>query len=301
MNFTPLYAHENAQAVATPPYEVFDLQVEDNANFFVHVGGQEAVGGEYALVHNCLLKPLEQPPKSTIWILSSMEPEKFATTQGGRALANRCLRFNLEKPAPEDLRKQGIRIIKGEGLSFMTKETLTELVDNCDQEMRTLANLLQHAALYHGGLDDPPAKLSLEDMTTVLASSTAHDDVVAVRFLTALAAKKLTAALREVPNVSDIYQFLMRCTYFTRTVLLDLALSGKRHPKVWTNQHTRALTANLTQVTGDDRASMMRALAEIQNAMFETREQMQLVVDYELLISLAYRVAGTKPASRKAA
>ena len=49
---------------------VYDFQVKDNENFYI--GGNTSE--EYFLVHNCLLKPLEESSKDTLWILCSMDP-----------------------------------------------------------------------------------------------------------------------------------------------------------------------------------------------------------------------------------
>lgn len=238
-----------------------------------------------------LLKPIEQPPKSTLWILSSMEPEKFSTTSGGRALANRCLQFSLEKPSAEELRKQAIRIIKGEGLSFIGKEALSKLVESCNQEMRTLANLIQQATLYYEGLEEQPKKLSEEDVDSVLASSQLADEVGVVRFLTALYAGNLSSALKIIPDVADVFQFINRCIYFNKIVLLDLALKGTRHPKIWMNKHTHALKSNLGKI---DVKRPAQTLARVQAELFQTKAQMMTAVDLELLITLAYRVTAVK-------
>lgn len=279
--------HDEIVMTPTPTVgEVFDLQVEGNSNFFI-----ETEPGTFLLTHNTLLKPLEQPPKSTIWILSSMEPDKFATTAGGRAVANRCLQLSLEKPSEESLRKFAIRIIKGEKLSFIGKEALAKLIESCNQEMRTLANLVQQAALYHEGLDDPPDRLNAEDVDQVLASNQLQDEVAVVRFLTALYNKKLVAALKEVPNVSDVFQFINRCIYFNKTILLDMVLKGARHPKVWMNKHTYALRNNVNETMRDAPLNdVLKTLAEVQNELLVVKSQMMMVVDTELLVALAYRL-----------
>lgn len=279
--------HDEIVMTPTPTVgEVFDLQVEGNSNFFI-----ETEPGTFLLTHNTLLKPVENPPKTTMWIFSSMEPDKFSTTAGGRALANRCIQFNLEKPSLEELRKQAIRIIKGEKLSFMTKEAVSRLVESCNQEMRTLANLIQQASLYYSGLEDPPEKLSTDDIGSVLATTQVQDEVVVVRFLTALYSGKIVAALKEIPNIADVFQFVNRCVSFNKTVLLDYVLKGSRHPKVWNNKHTYALRKNINEVlTGKSDGEILALLASVQDELLVVKQQMAMVVDFELLIALAYRV-----------
>lgn len=52
-----------------------------------------------------LLKPLEEPIKSTTWLLATMEPEKFMSSTVGRAIASRCVKIKLEAPTEDELVK----------------------------------------------------------------------------------------------------------------------------------------------------------------------------------------------------
>ena len=73
--------------------DVYDFQVETNENFFVQTAHDSAL-----LVHNCLLKPLEEAGSTdTVWILCSMDPSKFSSTTNGKAIAKRCTQFVLTK------------------------------------------------------------------------------------------------------------------------------------------------------------------------------------------------------------
>lgn len=240
---------------------------------------------------SALLKPLEQPPKSTLWILSSMEADKFASTQGGRALANRCVQFNLDYPTEEALRKQAIRIIKGEELTFISKEVLAEVVQNCNREMRTLANILEKLSMYYAGLDKKPKRLSVDDVEGVIESASSNDDKVAVRFLLALYSRKLIPALKEVAQITDVFRFINTCVQFNKNVLIDYVLKGGRHPKVWFNQHSRALKDQVQELRKDRKdGDLLGVIAAVQDELLVVKQQTLTVVDLELLIALAHRV-----------
>lgn len=114
---------------------VYDFQVKDNENFYI--GGNTSE--EYFLVHNCLLKPLEESSKDTLWILCSMDPSKF-NTGNGRAIKNRCVQFVLEPHTNKDLFKQAMRIIRGEKMNYLLtedKSLIKTLIKNANFEMRT--------------------------------------------------------------------------------------------------------------------------------------------------------------------
>ncbi len=100
-----------------------------------------------------LLKPVEEPSPHTVWIFCSMDPAKFQSGTG-RALANRCVQFSLEPHSEADLMKQAQRIVKGEEMKYMLAKSedkkekyalLQTVVENCNGEMRTLANIMQAA------------------------------------------------------------------------------------------------------------------------------------------------------------
>lgn len=238
-----------------------------------------------------LLKPLEQPAKSTVWILSSMEPDKFASTQGGRALANRCVQFNLDYPTDQDLRKQAVRIIKGEKMSFMTKELMSLVVQNCNREMRTLANILEKLNMYYSGLDEKPETLKPKDIESVITNASSNDDKTAVRFLLSLYNKKLIPALKEVAHVTDVFRFINTCIIFNKNVLIDYVLKGDRHPKVWFNQHSRVLKEQVQSLKENKKdGEILGVMSQVQNELLTVKQQTTTVVDLELLISLAHRV-----------
>ncbi len=204
---------------------------------------------------NALLKPLEEPARSTIWILSSMEPEKFRSSTHGQALMKRCTHIQLKKHTAEDLYAQSVRIIKGEGSKIFNKESVQEVIKHCDSEMRTLANLLQ---LIIGTAPDDE-KLTPEIVQNLVAKNfTSVDDVevVAVRFLLAAYAGNHSSMLKEVLNASeDIFSFFMKAQSLLRTAMLMVPLNGgqDRHPKVWPNESVRHLYKHLLRMSKENK------------------------------------------------
>jgi DNA polymerase III delta prime subunit len=219
---------------------VYDFQVEDNENFFVGIDN-----GNSLLVHNCLLMPLEAPHPRMTWILSSMSPEKFNSTQNGKAILSRSAQFHLQGYSDAELSKQAMRIIKGEEMSFMSRELRDLVVAECNGEMRTLANLLEGLASYHSGMQEPPSKLPLEAAQEVLRVSVGDDDKVAVRLLTSIYAGKMKNVLLELLNITDAFSVISKMIYANSAVLNDLALNGQRHQKVWMTVAAKALKDNL--------------------------------------------------------
>jgi DNA polymerase-3 subunit gamma/tau len=132
-----------------------------------------------------LLKPLEEPSKNTIWILCSMDADKFRNGNG-KAIANRCTQFILEPHTEADLLKQALRIAKAEKMTYVMDEERTILkaiVANSNGEMRTLANQMEAAQQYYEGLSDRPKRLTVDMINNVLAAGSTEDEQTAGEIL----------------------------------------------------------------------------------------------------------------------
>lgn len=211
---------------------------------FIHLDEVQAILSNPAAAA-CLLMPLENPHPRMTWILSSMSPEKFNSTQNGKAILSRSAQFHLQGYTDAELAKQANRIIKGEQMGFMTKELRDLVVAECNGEMRTLANLLEGLASYYAGLDDQPDKLPIDAANEVLRVSVGDDDKVAVRLLTSIYAGKMKNVLLELLNITDAFSVISKMIYTNSVVLNDLALGGQRHQKVWMTVAAKALKDNL--------------------------------------------------------
>lgn len=247
---------------------VYDFQVASNQNMFVGTSDTEAL-----LIHNCLLTPLEQPHPRMTWILSSMSPEKFQGTTNGKALLSRCTQFHLRDFTVEELTKQATRIIRGEEMTYITKEVRDTVVKECQGEMRTLANLIEGLQHYYAGLSkaDRPDKLGIEDVQEVLQSGVADDEKTAVRLLTALYAGKMSVAQREVLSIQDSFSVINKMLYTNYSVMNDAILKGARHPKVWMTVAAKALKSNLEEIN----AYSVASLSKMQVALIDLRAQAQ--------------------------
>lgn len=96
------------------PAAVYDLTTADNHNFFV------VVGQDCVLCHNCtpdakeaMLKPLEEPPAKTLWILCTTNPEKLSPT-----ILSRCQQIKVEAPSEKEIGKFLIAVAKQEGFKL---------------------------------------------------------------------------------------------------------------------------------------------------------------------------------------
>ncbi len=236
---------------------------------------------------NAFLKPLEEPAPTTTFLLGSMEADKFKATQTGKAIANRCVVFNLEPPSPEALMKQAKRIAKGEGMTWLTADLLTAVVAASDSSMRNLANLMESLAGFRAG--NPKKEITSEDLAEVIAGSSSNDDVAAVKFLTAICAGKFVGAQKALLEMNDGVTFINKLAWSCWFLLNSLILKGQRHPKVWGSQAGYALVKQVGAVFDDlnlPEATRVSIVGEINSRLVKLKLQSgAFAVDESLALS----------------
>lgn len=81
---------------------------------------------------NALLKPLEEPPANTIWVLVTTEPEKIPKT-----ILSRLMTFEFRKVSPLDIYDRLAHIIRLEGFDFTFEDALVRhIADRADGSVR---------------------------------------------------------------------------------------------------------------------------------------------------------------------
>jgi DNA polymerase III delta prime subunit len=187
-----------------------------------------------AVAAQAILKPMEDAGKTdTIWILCSMDPSKFGSGTG-KAIANRCTQFALEPHTNAELFKQGMRIVKGEGMTYVSKEMVKEVVlANSTGEMRTMANTIQGLRDYYEGMEKKPKALDASVIQTVLKNIETPDDKLAAQVVISVFKGEYGKVHRACMDIADEFMFVNKLVWGFK-FLLDLAvLNGARHPKVW--------------------------------------------------------------------
>lgn len=250
-----------------------------------------------------LLKPIEEPSPDTVWIFCSMDPAKF-TSGTGRAIANRCVQFALEPHTEADLMKQAQRIVKGEDMKYMLAKSddkkekyalLQTIVENCNGEMRTLANIIQAAQQYYEGMDEKPKRLKASDISAVLKSGQSNDDALAAEFMASIFTYQYGKAQVALLDVADSFSFVRKVVGISRFYLNNSVLGGKKHSKVWwTNTNRQFL--DIIKKAGVKHS--LGQIAAVNEAMVNAQAQSaSFAVDaVDLLSAVAYRtIVSIKP------
>ena len=194
-----------------------------------------------------LLKPVEEPSPDTLWILCTMDPSKLSTGNG-RAIANRCTQFILEPHTEQDLRKQCIRIIKREDMLY-AKTVIDHVVQNCNGEMRSLANLMQSIQQYADGLPTLPKKLKEEDVSKILQSTSQSDEMLAVDVLVSVYERQFAKVQRSLLDVQDGFRFVTLLLQGNLYLLNSSVLKGQKHSKLaWWSKTNKELSSRTKQM-----------------------------------------------------
>lgn len=105
---------------------------------------------------NALLKTLEEPPETVLFLLATTDPQKLPVT-----VLSRCLQFHLSKMDLHQIEKQLAHILSAEKINF-EKEALTLIAQSAHGSMRDALTLLDQCIAYCGDI------LTTEKVQTLL-------------------------------------------------------------------------------------------------------------------------------------
>lgn len=212
-----------------------------NKRIIVIDEAQALVGNPAAA--SALLKPLEEPSKDTIWILCTMDPDKFKSITG-KAMQKRCNQFILQEHTSSDMLKQAVRIAKAEKMTYVLDEErllLKAIVKGSQGEMRTLANQMESVQQYYEGLTKKVKLLDKEAIGTVLSSTETSDDKLAATVLLAIYAGQFKVVQRSLLDIQEGFMFVTKLLWMNNYILNTAVLEGARHRKVWSSPAGYAL------------------------------------------------------------
>lgn len=159
-----------------------------------------------------LLEPLEEPPEKTIYILTTMEPEKL-----NKAMVGRCSIFNLEIPSQKDIAKNLLRVAKKEKMKWLDKKSALEIAEASNGQVRDSLSMLEAVQQYLGSSKETDVpKVLKKALQSVLKVA---DDESAKSILKALYVanpKKLQAAITSSENIVSV---LNKMTYLNQYVI----------------------------------------------------------------------------------
>lgn len=166
------------------------------------------------------LKPLEEPPPNTMYILCTTDPQKFPGS-----VVNRCLVVTVNLPEAAAVASRLGRIAKREKLAF-PGELYLAIAQASNGHVREAVNSLESAA---NALADNP-KLPLEKLLQIAAQhADTETHVACMKFLLALYLDKHKTAVKMAFAFTDIIPAVNQCIWFNEYVLAKVLGINTRH------------------------------------------------------------------------
>ena len=211
-----------------------------------------------------LLKPLEDPPPTTLFIVCSMEPEKLLP-----AIKGRCSQFVLAAPDKKDIVKFVKRIAKAEDMTYVSDEIAGVIAENSNGEFRSSANLLE--ALHQSVAGSGKKKVTAEDINQALSTAESLDDQLAVRILTAVYANKFRTVQRDLLDVQDPFKLIGALLRLNSFLMNSTVLKGESHKAVWWSQVHKDISKGVKEYGKVEDKALLQAYATVQNHLVDLR------------------------------
>lgn len=203
-----------------------------------------------------LLKTLEEPPASTLFILSTMTPEKISP-----AIMGRCQKMDLKRVNAEAVADHLMDIAKAEGFADgLDDKAMLLIAESTGGQLRDAIQCLDAVRQAIAGLDGDLDEDEMEAMIieAVFAASGVTDDLIATKVLVYLHAGKINGkstlrgmlkALIEVQNPVSFSNALL----FQSSYLIDKTVDPKSD-KIYHTATNRKLVELLNEkVEADDK------------------------------------------------
>ena len=248
-SFVPMLCEEATLTIANVEVidreqMVHDFTVANNHNFWV----REPNNHKYLLSSNChrltmqaanaLLKPLEEPPEHTLWILATTDPDKIPNS---KAVCGRCTQLILNKPTREEIAERLTNIAKDAKLKWVKEKYALDIAEASGGHVRDAVQILQAVNTAIRGHDGKPSKKEIKQMVSDLSVKTVDLDTekTTLNILIGIYSndpKRLQRAILDAEDYTQIINKVLMLNYY----LLNKLLIGK-HEKIWETKVNRAL------------------------------------------------------------
>ncbi len=215
-----------------------------------------------------LLKPIEQPPARTLWILSSMEPNRLLP-----AIVNRCQVLTVKHVESEVLAKHLSKVAKREG-EELPDEIIQMIADLSGGTVRAAMQGLEAAIQYVSGLEKKPKDLTAALKDVVLqAGIVEDDDRAALKLLLALAFGNVKSTHLAIHSSKSMVSVANKLLYLA-TYCLHQVYGLTDSSVAWPTAANREAWSSITQIAEDRSIKPARLpLVEILNTTIEFRNR----------------------------
>jgi DNA polymerase-3 subunit gamma/tau len=216
-----------------------------------------------AQAEQSLLKPLEEPPAKTLWVLATTNPEKLKP-----AVLGRCLKLNLKPITKEEIADKVMEVAKLEGVDFDNKSgrKLVESIANySDGQVRDALGLLENVLLAYRGDRKANLEAVIESFAGIMESTL---DKLAVKCVTACTLRSIKEMLRCAAQAENCRALMMKMRWIIISLLDEYSETMK-----FQSYNFRDIKAMLKKAEIDTHPKYLVPFMLRLNAVLNTTEQ----------------------------
>lgn len=222
------------------------------------------------------LKPLEEPPKHTIYLLGTNEPQKLLGT-----IHSRVTLMSIQFPTREQIVERLRAIGKEERLKF-DKEVYVACAEGSGGHVRDAIKLLEQASNLFAG--DP--KIKTDKLVQVIAKSGTQESArIAMKLMLGMYLGKSKIIAKAIYDVTDPIPTMNQALRMNEYMLADRLYDGGNAPGIW---HTADMKRFKQDVAKYAPKTEVSTLLAAQKKLVDTRTSMQAfaVQERSLLLSM---------------
>lgn len=219
---------------------------------------------------NALLKTLEEPPESVIFVLATTELHKIPST-----ILSRCQKYNFRRLTPAQIIARLQDVARSDGINF-EEDALTLIARRANGGMRDALGMLDQLYAYRDG------NITREDVLEVLGLV---DDLFVARLLDAVIADDSAGIIRMLAEAlnqgKEAGQLAREASFYLRDMLLlksageqvELAMAGEQ-----------SLPQLRQQASNLDKNQILQAL----RVMMDAGEKLRFSEGQKFLLEMAF-------------
>lgn len=191
---------------------------------------------------NALLKPVENPPARTLWVLATSEPDSISN---GSALLGRCQKYVLTPPTPQEIANRLKEIAEKEKFKWAKDKLLYVIGESTGGQVRDAVQLLEKCSLYAKSSKLTGKKLRQEIIGEVIEKDSNSLDEFAYNVLFGIYTCNYMLVQKAILESDGEHIPLINKLLFANNFLLSILTIKGKHPKIWWTPLNRRLKFDL--------------------------------------------------------
>lgn len=207
-----------------------------------------------------LLVPVENPPAHTIYIFSSMEPDKLLP-----ALVGRCSVIDLRLPGIDEIASRIKRIARKEKADYIDSSAAKLIAEASAGQVRNAVAILESVIQFVEGTDNKDKDTDKVVKTAIKKVANLGDDLVAIKVLLSVYSGNVSSTHKALLDANDFNGLIQKLTYLNLFLMDHILANG--HSKVWYTSSNKKFLEYLKEKLGQDLRSWAETVIIVQKEL----------------------------------